>query len=1530
MARTSGSGTGQFSAMAADLQRAAIHFSAMATEAAAFGQSINAFREFEKQLVLTNSVAGGTIEQLKQMEQAARGFALASKSSAAEAAQSLYFLASAGFTVEESLSSMTGVLLLAQATLTPVAESADVLASNIRAFGLEASDASRVANTFAAAISASQATLPKLAFAMRQVGPVAEVASLSIERTTAALGVLFNIGLRGEQAGTALRNIIVRLANPVGEAADTLKALGIQTQQANGRMRDLQEILTEIAQKNLNEATLATIAGTEALAGMTALLESTGGSWQKLESDITGTQKSFELAQQQLNTLDGSFRLFINSVNELAISVGQAVAPALRALADIVLELAQYWNSLDESTQIYIATLASLAIGLNAAYRIAKVFGAFLGASMIIGLAKAVSGFIGLTTAIQGVTASMAALSVVTKGFLVASGIGIIALAVGAVVNELSGFSEEVSGSFGSVQINKVKKFSNEVSKEIKRLDLLFQNTTFGNIDRRNAGEVIIKGITDKVQAQQAALKELQSEIANLELEQTVGKSLGFIQNDYRFYSDVVKPLQAAIKAADGDITKTSAVVSVYQENVKDFIEKYNKSFSKQVLTDLERSADGQSKLFGEVVETVADSIEKNKSGFAFKRIVTAARDLQDDIVRAIASGQENIADVVADVAKLEGNRTALEQQRQEFAERIVDGFSVLTDKEIASISSNLSGNEDKFRALFSKESESRKAFVQFLNRSGNFNKTDVIDILKKNVDESLDFSELLSYLEKKRTDNSSRAAVSNELFAIINNITKDISAALYETQAVAYGDILAQQRALTIRTQQEFDREFDTQTKQFRDAILEKAQALSGIINLDLFANLVSGSEVRTTNEAGEVIALRLREDADAFLKERTAQLNELIDRAEVQNAQDEKLIRQFVSEGTVVLTVLQQLLKAQIDEEAANADRLLLQNQKKLRDYAASIDDALLNEASILAELRPTAFNAQLKAAEAKIVAEYDRQIADLQLEGLDLPADQRDIKVAQRKESLERERNAKIAQVRREKELEVSDFRRVVNDAQIEISNILAETTDIRTEAFDTSNFGARLRAGMARINAEYQAAVVQANNELEEFVEQYGANNVPEGFLSSRLRAAEVNREAEIKQLQESLAQQKLDYENSLRDFYAEIDTINAELNNTFTVLNPISIPVRIEQLRQEELAQVRTQFLDAVAEAERSRLELISQTSDAEEKAAINASYTKRVDLLMELKDTQELYLSSAVASYEFERQAAQENISLLERQARAANSALGGFAVSAKSMSEELSDSWYQFGEITFTGTIDTMDQAFKNFITGTEQNFGQMIANILADLAALQVKKQLVALVDAGASALSGAFGSFGGGSGGSSIPLDGSFLLQNALGNIISNGRVVQAFAKGGVFSDPTFFNMRGGKRGVFAEDGPEAIMPLVKTAQGFAVRASFAGADATLPIRRLSNGNLGVEIPAVQSEYQDKGGNPVNIPALGGGGGAATTSAGRNNQGSDSPKVVVMNVTNPDQIRDIVKSSIRADTKYIVNQVINEQDRRGMRRI
>src|SRR5699024_10722039 len=120
-----------------------------------------------------------------------------------------------------------------------------ITANTLNAFGLEASESTRVADVLAATFTNSATDLAGLGETMKYVAPVSKAMGISLEETAAAAALLGDAGIEGSMAGTALAQAMTLLSSPSEKAAKTMKEIGFSAFDANGEMKPLNQIITE-------------------------------------------------------------------------------------------------------------------------------------------------------------------------------------------------------------------------------------------------------------------------------------------------------------------------------------------------------------------------------------------------------------------------------------------------------------------------------------------------------------------------------------------------------------------------------------------------------------------------------------------------------------------------------------------------------------------------------------------------------------------------------------------------------------------------------------------------------------------------------------------------------------------------------------------------------------------------------------------------------------------------------------------------------------------------------------------------------------------------------------------------------------------------------------------------------------------------------------------------------------------------------------------------------------------------------------
>lgn len=204
-------------------------------------------------------------------------------------------------------------------------------------------------------------------YTMKYVSPVAKAAGQSLESMAAAAGVLGNAGIQADSAGTALRMMLIRLARPPKMARDALNELGISVSDSQGRMKDLSVIIGELSEatKDMGEAdrlaTISKISGVEASAAMLALMDAGQGTIEAFTKELENSGGTAEeIAKKQLDNLKGQLIILKSAIEGAAISIGNALLPALKKVTAGIQKAVDWFNGLNESTKRTIAQSAAI------------------------------------------------------------------------------------------------------------------------------------------------------------------------------------------------------------------------------------------------------------------------------------------------------------------------------------------------------------------------------------------------------------------------------------------------------------------------------------------------------------------------------------------------------------------------------------------------------------------------------------------------------------------------------------------------------------------------------------------------------------------------------------------------------------------------------------------------------------------------------------------------------------------------------------------------------------------------------------------------------------------------------------------------------------------------------------------------------------------------------------------------------------------------------------------------------------------
>lgn len=296
--------------------------------------------DFEAQMSRVKAISGATGEEFENLRNQAIELGASTAFSASEAAQGMENLAAAGFNTSEIMDAMPGMLSLAAASGEDLASSADIAASTLRGFGLEASDAAHVADVLAENANRTNSSVAETGEAMKYVAPLARAAGLSMEETAAAIGIMANAGIQGSQAGTTLRGSLSRLSKPTDAMITAMEELGVSFYDSNGKMKSLTEQVgmmrkaTEGLTDEQKNNYLVTLYGQEALSGMLALINEGEGSLQELTAAYESADGSAQAAAETMqDNLKGAVEELSGAAETLGIVFYDSVSGSLKETA---------------------------------------------------------------------------------------------------------------------------------------------------------------------------------------------------------------------------------------------------------------------------------------------------------------------------------------------------------------------------------------------------------------------------------------------------------------------------------------------------------------------------------------------------------------------------------------------------------------------------------------------------------------------------------------------------------------------------------------------------------------------------------------------------------------------------------------------------------------------------------------------------------------------------------------------------------------------------------------------------------------------------------------------------------------------------------------------------------------------------------------------------------------------------------------------------------------------------------------------
>lgn len=336
---------------------------------AALAPCISTAADFEASMSKVGAVSRATPAEMDALTASARELGATTAWSAMQVAEAEKYLAMAGFSVQENIAALPAVLNMASAGATELGQAADISSDILSAFGLQASQMPRVADALTATFTSSNTSLELLGETMKYVAPAAEKAGTSLEETAAMAGLLGNVGIKGSQAGTALRSMLNGLAAPSSEASKAMAKLGIETMDAAGNLLNPISIMEDMANATESMGSAQKMAfvkmvfGTEAMSAVLSLFDQAGsGGIAEYAKQLSEAGTASEIAARQNDNLSGDMKSLNSATESLQITVGSLLLPAMRGAAQATTAVVRVLDKLaGHPVGKFLLTLASVA-----------------------------------------------------------------------------------------------------------------------------------------------------------------------------------------------------------------------------------------------------------------------------------------------------------------------------------------------------------------------------------------------------------------------------------------------------------------------------------------------------------------------------------------------------------------------------------------------------------------------------------------------------------------------------------------------------------------------------------------------------------------------------------------------------------------------------------------------------------------------------------------------------------------------------------------------------------------------------------------------------------------------------------------------------------------------------------------------------------------------------------------------------------------------------------------------------------------
>jgi len=346
--------------------------SLMTAPLAAFGiAGVRVASTFEESMAEISARTGIVGDDLLKIRDFALKMGADTSFSAQQAADAFLQLLTSGASAEQAMAMLPAILDAAAASGEELGTTADTITDIMAAFGVSTEYAADVVDVLARAAGASSADMASLGQGFANVGGVAKQFGLSVNDTAAVLAIFSENGVKGAEAGTQLKSMLLNMVRPTEDVQGAWKRLGTSMYDANGNARPLKDVIKDLDAaldalpiEEQNEL-MTTLAGSYGIVGLMALRGSI--SISDMQTSMAGSASASEVADARMNTFAGAVDSLKGSVETLMITaltplMTDVLQPLVESLTPVINSVTEWATKNPELAGTIAAISAALVV----------------------------------------------------------------------------------------------------------------------------------------------------------------------------------------------------------------------------------------------------------------------------------------------------------------------------------------------------------------------------------------------------------------------------------------------------------------------------------------------------------------------------------------------------------------------------------------------------------------------------------------------------------------------------------------------------------------------------------------------------------------------------------------------------------------------------------------------------------------------------------------------------------------------------------------------------------------------------------------------------------------------------------------------------------------------------------------------------------------------------------------------------------------------------------------------------------------